>query len=153
MEDLKKIVNQEKREELYKELKVLERKKLKITLKQLKILLCGQKGNSFIKYISYSWLQNKRYFLIVGFSIVISGFLRFYGEGVVQTLGIFLSFFSFVPVLTWIFLYVCETFLGAKSMVAWNELMRRISELDVELIHINSEILEIERQIQLCEKE
>ncbi|WP_261998673.1 hypothetical protein [Enterococcus faecalis] len=153
MEDLKKIVNQEKREELYKELKVLERKKLKIALKQLKILLCGQKGNSFIKYISYSWLQNKRYFLIVGFSIVISGFLRFYGEGVVQTLGIFLSFFSFVPVLTWIFLYVCEAFLGAKSMVAWNELMRRISELDVELIHINSEILEIERQIQLCEKE
>ncbi|EPI5744050.1 hypothetical protein ACVV50_13655 [Enterococcus faecalis] len=153
MEDLKKIVNQEKREELYKELKVLERKKLKITLKQLKILLCGQKGNSFIKYISYSWLQNKRYFLIVGFSIVISGFLRFYGEGVVQKLGIFLSFFSFVPVLTWIFLYVCEAFLSAKSMVAWNELMRRISELDVELIHINSEILEIERQIQLCEKE
>lgn len=153
MEDLKKIVNQEKREELYKELKVLERKKLKIALKQLKILLCGQKGNSFIKYISYSWLQNKRYFLIVGFSIVISGFLRFYGEGVVQTLGIFLSFFSFVPVLTWIFLYVCEAFLGAKSMVAWNELMRRISELDVELIHINSEISEIERQIQLCEKE
>ena len=153
MEDLKKIVNQEKREELYKELKVLERKKLKIALKQLKILLCGQKGNSFIKYISYSWLQNKRYFLIVGFSIVISGFLRFYGEGVVQTLGIFLSFFSFVPVLTWIFLYVCEAFLGAKSMVAWNELMRRISELDVELVHINSEISEIERQIQLCEKE
>ncbi|MFG5466869.1 hypothetical protein ACFJZL_13905 [Enterococcus faecalis] len=153
MEDLKKIVNQEKREELYKELKVLERKKLKIALKQLKILLCGQKGNSFIKYISYSWLQNKRYFLIVGFSIVISGLLRFYGEGVVQTLGIFLSFFSFVPVLTWIFLYVCEAFLGAKSMVAWNELMRRISELDVELIHINSEISEIERQIQLCEKE
>lgn len=153
MEDLKKIVNQEKREELYKELKVLERRKLKIALKQLKILLCGQKGNSFIKYISYSWLQNKRYFLIVGFSIVISGFLRFYGEGVVQTLGIFLSFFSFVPVLTWIFLYVCEAFLGAKSMVAWNELMRRISELDVELIHINSEISEIERQIQLCEKE
>ncbi|EPH85319.1 hypothetical protein [Enterococcus faecalis] len=62
MEDLKKIVNQEKREELYKVLKVLERKKLKIALKQLKILLCGQKGNSFIKYISYSWLQNKRYF-------------------------------------------------------------------------------------------
>ncbi|EGO8899602.1 hypothetical protein D5668_10595 [Enterococcus faecalis] len=153
MEDLKKIVNQEKREELYKELKVLERKKLKIALKQLKILLCGQKGNSFIKYISYSWLQNKRYFLIVGFSIVISGFLRFYGEGVVQTLGIFFSFFSFVPVLTWIFLYVCEAFLGAKSMVAWNELMRRISELDVELVHINSEISEIERQIQLCEKE
>ncbi len=153
MEDLKKIVNQEKREELYKELKVLERKKLKIALKQLKILLCGQKGNSFIKYISYSWLQNKRYFLIVGFSIVISGFLRFYGEGVVQTLGIFLSFFSFVPFLTWIFLYVCEAFLGVKSMVAWNELMRRISELDVELIHINSEISEIERQIQLCEKE
>ncbi|HAP4915470.1 TPA: hypothetical protein IUX93_002875 [Enterococcus faecalis] len=153
MEDLKKIVNQEKREELYKELKVLERKKLKIALKQLKILLCGQKGNSFIKYISYSWLQNKRYFLIVGFSIVISGLLRFYGEGVVQTLGIFLSFFSFVPVLTWIFLYVCEAFLGAKSMVAWNELMRRISELDVELIHINSEISEIERPIQLCEKE
>ncbi|EGO8122164.1 hypothetical protein FAD93_002639 [Enterococcus faecalis] len=153
MEDLKKIVNQEKREELYKELKVLERKKLKIALRQLKILLCGQKGNSFIKYISYSWLQNKRYFLIVGFSIVISGFLRFYGEGVVQTLGIFLSFFSFVPVLTWIFLYVCEAFLGAKSMISWNELMRRISELDVELIHINSEISEIERQIQLCEKE
>ncbi|WP_236653000.1 hypothetical protein [Enterococcus faecalis] len=122
---MKKIINQEKRKELYKELKVLERKKLKIALKQLKILMLGQKGNSFIKYINYSWLQNKRYFFIVGFSIVISGLLRFYGEGVVQTLSIFLSFFLFVQFLTRIFLYVCEVFFGAKSMVSWNELMRR----------------------------
>lgn len=46
-----------------------------------------------------------------------------------------------------------EVFLNAKSMVSWSELMRRICELDVELIHINSEISEIERQIQLREKE